>query len=657
MQSRLHPCAAAPSTRARPAGRWRPHAALAVALATAAVALPSGPGYASGQPVQVLQAPAVPAPVDQAFAGNIELDVQATDVARRLFTVRVRMPVQQAGALTLLYPRWDTGSHGPSLTVTDLAGLVVSADGQPLAWQRHPLEPHAFRVDVPAGARTIEARYQIIGDANVLARDVVVVPWHRLVLYPAGWYARNLVVTPQLTLPAGLAPVSSLQVAATGDASVRFAPVTLETLLDSPVYGARHARRIALDFPGDAPVALNLIAGSDDVLDVPAEPLAALQRMGAQAASVFGAPPFDRYEFLARLENDAATGGIEHRRSGEISLPSHYFSAWDSQIIGRDIIAHELVHAWNGLYRVPADQWAPTPNTPQGTSLLWMYEGQTEFWGRVLAARAGLRSHQETLDQLALDAAEVANRPGRAWRNLADDVRYPAFMLRQAVPWRDWQRRKDYYVEGVMLWLAVDATLRERSAGRKGLDDFARHFFAGASDGAPARTYTFEAICEALEATVPHDWAGELSAWVQGHQEVDTTAGLRRHGWQLVYSDTPTQAFLQQQEESGVTDLSYSLGLAVSDNGLVRAVAWQGPAFEAGLAPRDRVVAVQGAPFDSAALVEAVRNAAQSPVRLTIEHDGERVEQTIAYRGTLRYPRLARVEGTTDTLTSLLQPR
>src|SRR5690606_27073928 len=128
--------------------------------------------------------------------------------------------------------------------------------------------------------------------------------------------------------------------------------------------------------------------------------------------------------------------------------------------------------------------------------------------------RAGLRSRQDTLDQLALDAAEVANRPGRAWRSLSDDVRYPAFMLQKAVPWRDWQRRKDYYREGVLLWLWVDALLRERTDGRQGLDDFARVFFAVPSADAPARTYTFETLCAALNAIAPHDWAGELRAWV-----------------------------------------------------------------------------------------------------------------------------------------------
>lgn len=646
-----------PAAARQPAAARCHRAALAVVLAAGWAVTLTAQGATPELPVQALAATPVPEPVDHAFVGAIGLHVDATDTTRRIFSVRLRMPVQAAGPATLLYPRWESTSHGPSLSVSSLAGLSVSVDGQPLRWRRHPIDAHAFQLEIPAGASTLEARYQIIVGADTLARDLVVVPWQRLALYPAGWYARNVTVQPSVTLPSGLEPVSSLALEAMQAGTVELAPVALDTLLDSPLHAARHLRKVPLATAGAAPVTLNLMASRAGDLDLPPARQTELERMLDQIAAVFGPPPFKRYEFLARLEDDASTGGAEHRSSSEISLPSNHFRDWAQQLNGRDILAHELVHAWNGLYRVPADLWTPTPNTPQGGSLLWVYEGQTEFWGRILAARAGLRSRQDTLDQLALDAAEVANRPGRAWRSLSDDVRYPTFMLQKAVPWRDWQRRKDYYREGVLLWLWVDALLRERSGGRQGLDDFARAFFAAPSGDAPARTYTFESLCAALDAIAPHDWAGELRAWVDGHEDVDTTAGLARHGWQLAYSDTPTATFLQQQDEDGVIDLSYSIGMTVTDKGVVRAVGWNGPAFAAGLAPGTRIVAVQGAPFDGERLLAAVRDAARTPVQMVVEQEGERVERTLPYRGTLRYPHLARIPGTPDTLAQLLASR
>jgi predicted metalloprotease with PDZ domain len=609
-----------------------------------------------GGPVQQLAPSPIAVPVDHAFIGTLTLSVDARDVAHKLFSVEERVPVAGEGEVTLLYPRWEAASHGPSLTVTDLAGLTISANGRPIAWRRDAVDPHAFHVTVPAGVRDIDVAYQIVAGADLLSSDTVVLPWQRLVLYPAGWYARNIPVAATAMLPKGLRILSSLGVAASNSESTRFATVSLETLLDSPVYGARYAKTFALS-KSEPAVELDLIAPRPGDLAVPAAQLDALRRAIDQARAVFGAAPYDHYRFLARMADDESAGGIEHRRSSEIALPTDYFREWPGHLNDRDILAHEFVHAWNGLYRVPADLFAPTPNVPQSGSLLWVYEGQTEYWERVLAARAGLRSHEETLDRIAIDAATAANRPGRAWRPLSDDVNYPTFMLRQPVPWQDWQRRKDYYGEGVLLWLDVDARLREASAGRVGLDEFARRFFAGATANGAARTYAFEDLCAALNAVAPADWATILRRWIDGHDEVDVTEGLARQGWRLVYSDTPTAGFAQNEVELGGTDLSYSAGLIVAEDGRIRAVAWNGPAFRAGLAPKAQIVAVGAVPFSRKALLDAVRASDRSPITLAVIQDGVRRIVTIPYRGSLRYPRLERIADRPDRLTFLLRPR
>ena len=251
----------------------------------------------------------------------------------------------------------------------------------------------------------------------------------------------------------------------------------------------------------------------------------------------------------------------------------------------------------------------------------------------------------------------MAVRPGRAWRSLSDDVTYPAFMLRRSVPWPDWQRRRDYYWEGVLLWLDVDAEVRARSGGLRSLDDFARHFFAAAAPGAPAHTYDFDALCNALDATAPGDWQTYLRGWVDAHDDLDTSRGLRRHGWRLVFSDTPSEAFHRAEEENGVTDLTYSAGFTVTDTGQVRTVMWGGPAFHIGLRPGTRIIAVDGTSFSSARLLDAVRDARRVAVKMTVEQDGKSGEQTLPYRGTLRYPLLERVGSVPDSLTTLLAAR
>ena len=286
-----------------------------------------------------------------------------------------------------------------------------------------------------------------------------------------------------------------------------------------------------------------------------------------------------------------------------------------------------------------------------------MYEGQTEFWGRILATRAGRFTPAELRDRLAIDAAEVAARPGRAWRSLSDDVNYPSFMLRQAVPWRDWQRRRDYYSEGVMLWLAVDGELRKRSGGVRGIDDFASRFFAGATPEIPTRTYGFDDLCRTLDDVAPADWPTILTTWVRAHDELDTTTGLASHGWQLVFTESPTAAFRASEEEAGVSDLSYSIGLSAANNGTVRSVSWNGPAFRAGLRPGLNILAVNAEPYTRERLLSAVRTASMRPVVLTVDQDGRSADRMINYRGTLRYPKLDRIPGVPDELARLLASR
>lgn len=630
-----------------------------VALLALSMMAPSVAAQTGGGPVQVLNAPPVPTPIDRAFAGRIELDVDATDVRHQIFVVHERVPVQGKGEMTLLYPRWDQGSHGPSLTVTDLAGLRITANGHPVEWRRDPIQPHGFHLTIPPNSSSLDIAFQLIAGADLLTPDIVSVPWQRLILYPAGWYARNIPVAASVTLPTGLTAFTSLErEPGTGsDAALRFQAVTMERLIDAPVLAGRYTARIPLGPEGDGPVSLDVVALRPDDLMVPPQRLEELRRLVTQTRLVFGPPPYRRYEILARLSDDGSSGGTEHRASSENFLGSSHFRGWTDELNYRDLIAHETVHAWNGLYRIPADLWAPTPNVPVGDSLLWVYEGQTEFWGRILATRAGQLTIPELRDRLAIDAAEMANRPGRSWRSLSDDVNYPSFMLQQRVPWRDWQRRRDYYSEGVLLWLDIDAELRARSRGRRGIDDFAHLFYAGATPDAPARTYTFDDLCHALNATAPGDWAAFLRRWLDAHDELDPTIGLQRHGWRLAYTETPTKTFRQHEQDEGVVDLSYSIGLKVADSGAVRAVSWDGPAFGAGMRPGVKIVAVNGQPFSPALLLLAVRDALRTPIVLTVEQDGGQTTRPIDYRGTLRYPYLERIVSQPETLGRLATAR
>jgi predicted metalloprotease with PDZ domain len=604
--------------------------------------------------------PPLPAPQDRAYHGTIGLDVRAIDTDHQIFSAHETMPVQQTGDTVLLYPHWETASHAPTASIADLAGLMVYIDGKRVDWTRDPVDMYAFHINVPEGARTIALDFQFLASpkAALLRPDMVELPWQRVLLYPAGWYVRDITIAATLTLPPALTPFTSLSFERVDDRTIRFQPVTLEQLVDAPVYAGRYTRRVVLSQADSKPVALDLLADNAKDLAIAPSEIVLMQALVAQTLKTFGAAPYRHYDAIVSLSDVLSPGGgTEHLEEGENNLPATYLDDPSKQLNNRDLIAHEFVHAWNGRAHQPDDLWSPTFNQPVGGSLLWVYEGQTEFWGRVLAARAGLRDTQQTLDKLALDAATVAHRDGRSWKNLQDSTNDAIYMAGHHVAWLDWQRREDYYPEGVLLWLDVDARLLELSHGSRSLDDFAQGFFSTRAKNSSTQTYTFEDICNALNRIAADDWATFLQQHLRSHDASDALAGLARAGWKLTYTDVPTETFQQDEEEAGASNLDYSIGMQIDADGRIFSVTWQGPAFQAGLATGARVVTVNGQAFSTKALLAAVNSSATKPVLLHVTMDGNARDVTIPYHGTLQYPHLERIAGTPDRLSPLLKAR
>ena len=256
-----------------------------------------------------------------------------------------------------------------------------------------------------------------------------------------------------------------------------FQPATLNTLVDSPLYAGRYFSRIDLDPGGAVPVHLNIVADRPEDLAITPDQLAKHRALVQQAMKTFGAHHYDHYDFLFALSNQLGGIGLEHHRSSENGVDRPYFTDWDKQVSDRDLLPHEYTHSWNGKFRRPADLWAPNFSVPERDSLLWVYEGQTQFWGQVLAARSGLWSRQEALDAIALDAAGMQLEVGRAWRPLQDTTNDPIINQRRPQSWRSYERSEDYYTEGLLIWLEADVLIRERTGGQKSLNDFARAFF------------------------------------------------------------------------------------------------------------------------------------------------------------------------------------
>ncbi|MGN6226036.1 MAG: M61 family metallopeptidase [Dyella sp.] len=607
----------------------------------------------------------VPAPQDTAYPGTVTLQVDASDTAQGIFRVRESIPVRP-GALTLLYPQWIPGDHSPTGPIAMLAGLRLSANGRPLKWTRDKYNVYAFHLDVPAGVSTVEAQFQYLSprDGGYEITDRMMdMEWSKLALYPAGHYTRGITFTPSLTLPHGWQFGTALETASTSGDTTTFKPVTFNNLVDSPVYAGQYFKRVDLTPRGGAPVHLDIVADAPKYLQITPAQLQAHRNLAAQATTLFGSHHYDHYDFLFSLSDQLGGNGTEHHQSSENGLGADYFTAWEDNAPGRDLLAHEYTHSWNGKFRRPADLWTPNFNVPMGDSLLWVYEGQTQYWGFVLTARAGLWTPEQFRDALAMTAANYdRNREGFAWRTITDTTNDPTAARRSGLPYRSWQMSEEYYSAGQMVWLAVDAKLRELTHDRKSLDDFARAFFGVDNGSYVTRTYTFDDVVAALDGVAKYDWASYLHARVDA-LDPPLLDGLAGSGWKLVYTDQPSayekQYNSRPQSSRHLYNFSWSIGLTMAGKGVVNDVRWDGPAFKAGVSTGATVVAVNGQDYSDDVLKNAITAAKsdKAPIRLLLKFQGGYRTVSVDYHGGLQYPHLVRVPGTPDYLSEIIAAR
>lgn len=605
----------------------------------------------------------VPAAQDRAYPGTMRLQVDARNVTQGFVDITQTFPVAEAGPMVLLYPKWLPGTHAPEGEPANLAGLSFTVNGKPLAWTRDPLDMTAFHIDVPRGARSVEARFQYLSardpsgnERRVMTPALMNLQWEKLSLYPAGYYVRRIPVTTELRIPDGWTAYTALRGKAAGGRTV-YDTVAYDTLVDSPVFAGEHAQSIVI---GDN-VRLNIVGDTASSIAPTDEQVQFHRNLVTQADRLFGARHYDRYDFLLAVSDEMSGIGLEHHRSSENGVGADLFSNWKANIGSRDLLPHEYVHSWNGKFRRGADLWTPDYHTPMRDSMLWVYEGLTSFFGPVLAARSGLWSKDEFLGWVASTSASYAEgQPGQVWRSIADTTNDPIVTLGTGVSeWPSWSRGYDYYPAAAMVWLEADQIIRQRSGGARSLDDFAKRFF-GVRDGDWGElTYTLQDVIADMNAVQPYDWAGFFNDRIYTAKVNPAGAGITLGGYRLAFGPDLNAYNAAASEGDDGVGLNYSLGMSADGEGKVAGVRWDGPAFRGGLRSGDQILAVGDRVFSREALetpVSASRKGSQ-PISLLVK-SGEHVRRvSVAYEGGMRYATLQPTGSGARGLDMLIAPK
>jgi predicted metalloprotease with PDZ domain len=605
-----------------------------------------------------------------AQSGTIRLWADLREAPRRIFHARLELPVKP-GPMTLLYPKWIPGEHAPDGPIADLVGLKLSANGKTIPWHRDEVDMYMFHIDVPSGANTLEAIYDYLSPAGgegfsagpTADQTLAVLEWNLLVLYPSGAPTDSLTYQASLRIPQGWKFGSSLTVEKQDADEILFIPVSLTTLVDSPVLAGQNFRSIPLAPDVKPPHHLNIAADSVAALAISDEEVAAYSRLVREAGALFGARHYDHYDFLVSLTNYFYPNGLEHHQSSDERIPERTFINSDQEENSNSLLSHEFTHSWNGKYRRPAGLATPDFEQPMKDDLLWIYEGLTQYIGEFLSARSGLRTEDDYREALARVAAYL-DWPGRSWRTLEDTAVAAQLLYDAGRNWTAWRRGVDFYDEGWLIWLDADTLIRQQSHGQKSLDDFCRRFY-GPPDSSPKLVpYTLDEVIAALNATLPYDWRGFFNARVYEVNPHPPVGGIERGGWQLVYNDQENAVMRVRETVDDLVDLSFSVGIVVQTasgegNGRLEDVIPMMPAAEAGLAPGMRLISVNGRGFTPGALHEAIAEAKGSnkPIVITADNGGFVLTYNVQYHGGERYPHLVRNTAQPDLLSDTLRPR
>jgi predicted metalloprotease with PDZ domain len=600
---------------------------------------------------------------------HIGIALDTTDAPRKIFHAQLTIPASP-GTLTLYYPKWIPGEHAPSGPVIDLAGLKFTGNGQLLKWRRALDDNWTVLVEVPAGVQEVHASLDFLGPTGAsdqtlfsggpsATEKLAVISWNQVLLYPKGWTADQITYSPSVRLPAGWKFGTSLDVASQSGGEIHFNPVSLYTLVDSPIISGEYMKIVPLNPGQNPPVELDVAADSANALDAPPEVWENYRNLVKQAGLLFGATHYRDYHFLYSLSDHVAHFGLEHHQSNDSRAAERTLVDPEPRIANASLLPHEYVHSWNGKYRRPADLTTSDYQQTMQDDLLWVYEGLTEYLGEVLPARSGMWSPEQFREDLARIAAELDHRPGRSWRNLQDTADAAAQLYYGTKEWESWRRSTDFYDEDALNWLWADSIIRSQSGGKKSLDDFC-HIFHGAPSTAPeVKTYTFDDVVNALNQVAPYDWRGFWADRLTSHGPGAPLGGIEGSGWKLTYDENRSELMKAWEDDHSEINASFSIGMILKEDGEIEDTLEGMDAAKAGIGPDMKIVAVNGRRFSFQVFRDALsagKNSSQ-PLQLLIENTDYFRTFNLDYHGGEKYPHLVRDESKPDMLTDIVRPR
>ncbi|MEI7773379.1 MAG: hypothetical protein WCK17_01255 [Verrucomicrobiota bacterium] len=602
--------------------------------------------------------------------GGISLDVDAREISRSLLHARLEIPAKP-GELVVWYPKWIPGVHAPAGPVQNLAGLrFESAAGDILEWKRDEVEMNRFLITVPTGADRVIAKLDYICNQPTTSSSGVdsfgnskvgVINWNTVLLYPEDASIDRMTASVRLQLPAGWRFGTALAAAIKAEGtSLAFESMTLRRVVDSPLICGEHFRSIELTGKNTPPGFLHITSEASSAIAIDDKLIAQYRKLYTETLALFGGARFESYHFLLVCSDTVPRNGLEHLASsfnvvGERDLiEDKKRKGWAAYLL-----PHEFVHAWCGKFRRPASMITSSFHKPERTKLLWVYEGLTQYLGEVLAVRSGLLTFEEHLPALAGKLEWLMHQDGRRWRALEDTAIASWLARGHSVPWSQLRRGQDYYDEGLVVWLEADALIREKTDGKKSLDDFCKKFFAVDHEKMPiVLGYELNEITGLLRELAEQDWDQFFADRVSKPRDTLALDFLNRTlGYRLQYNARPSEYLTERDKDRKQVSVTASLGLSVGDDGKISTIIPGSPADRAGLAGGMTIAGVNERKFSGQRLKDGVADSVTRGKVELLVLDGEVFRAIpLNYSEGPKYLELTRATDHPDSLSTIFKP-
>src|SRR2546426_2827330 len=326
-----------------------------------------------------------------------------------------------------------------------------------------------------------------------------------------------------------------------------------------------------------------------------------LKRLCGHHMRFFGDPArMKRYVFLVTAVGEGY-GGLEHRasaallcsredlpREGEVEVSERYRT-----FLG--LVSHEYFHTWN-VKRIKPAAFVPYDLDRENyTTLLWAFEGITSYYDDLALVRCRLIGKKDYLELLGRSITTHLRTPGRAKQSLAESS-FDAWIKYYRQDENSPNAAVSYYVKGSLVALCLDLTIREKTRGKKSLDDLMRALWL--RHGRAGVGVDEDGIERLAEEVTGLGLRRDCDEWRRSTRRLPLRALLAAHGvdMELRPPESSSDKGGKRARSKNISGLAM-LGIrARAENGdrAVTHVLEGGAAQEAGIAVGDVIVAVEG---------------------------------------------------------------